>query len=86
MRCHNRMLLQCWELALHQRPVDQQRQERQQQVDELVHQERWHWVKRAGYNQRLKRLVTLSTYRCYTNNCIYLSIYTIFSAECLQFA
>ena len=46
------MLLRRWELALHQRRVYQRRQERQQQVDELAHQERRQWVKRARFNQR----------------------------------
>jgi len=30
---------------------------------------------------RLKRLVTLPTYRCYINECIYLSIYLLFCGK-----
>jgi len=33
------------------------------------------FLETKGLGHAFKRLVTLSTYRCYTNNCIYLSIY-----------
>ena len=53
MRRHYRVLLRRWEPALHQRRVDQRRQERQQQVDGLAHKERRHWVEHARLNWRL---------------------------------
>jgi len=47
------VLLRRWKPALHQRRVDQCCQEREQQVDELAHQERWHRVERARLDWRL---------------------------------
>ena len=47
------MLLWRWVSALHQRRVDQRRQERHQQVDGLTNQERRHWVEHARLNRQL---------------------------------